>query len=656
MRKTLLIMLCLFCIYSVQAQITTIKTFDNTFFEGVRLLNNGNIIFSAKATGQREQVWMTDGTAAGTKALTSFCNTSLSGAFKPFLNTYYEGVSADASHYYGIVTDYCTSPATRKVFKTDGNTITYSTYTPGTYANPQWYGLEDSGSVGSKMYMFYLAKEIYEYDKNSQNIQLVYGPGNPYPAANNDISLISKKGTDLLLFFHNSGDNNGLLKFNTTNHTVTELFNFGQFYLNKTQHTQINPRFLPPNSHLSGYQPNVINWNGFTYFFISYSDKDYKNHIALWKSDGTTAGTMEVKDIITPSSLDLTYGVSFTPFNGNLYFRFSDKTRSGIWSTDGSTAGTQNIVAVNADTLYHSFYNLTSNMVELNGKLYFLATDRSSNDMELWESDGTIAGTVKSFDFAPAFMGLMDGTTVFNIIYKYNNRIYFKGELITGNKQIITTDGTINGTYSLGGKYNNYSKSPIIFNNDNLYYVDYESSSKSHLQKISLTNAKPLLLNHNTTAAKGQTFTVTGYDLRNANNVYFFDHNNTNYTSTQNVQQINDTTISFIIPSNFTLSNFKIAVGTSQGTFISKSHISAGTTAVDEYEANASYLLINRADKFIISFGDVSKENTIRLIDISGRILIDTKATGQFEISKKDYTAGVYIISVNNKSQKVIIQ
>ena len=98
----------------------------------------------------------------------------------------------------------------------------------------------------------------------------------------------------------------------------------------------------------------------------------------LYKTDGTEAGTVLVKDIIPGSSGSSP--TNLTVVGGSLFF----VAGSGIWKTDGTEAGTTQVKAVsNRNTVRH--------LTNLNGTLLFV----EGNDPEIWRSDGTEAGTVK---------------------------------------------------------------------------------------------------------------------------------------------------------------------------------------------------------------------------------------------------------------------
>ncbi len=75
---------------------------------------------------------------------------------------------------------------------------------------------------------------------------------------------------------------------------------------------------------------------GGTTFFSAF---DAQNGTELWKTDGTSAGTVLIRDIrpgatgANPSSL--------TNVNGTLYFRADDGANgTELWKSDGTSAGT----------------------------------------------------------------------------------------------------------------------------------------------------------------------------------------------------------------------------------------------------------------------------------------------------------------------------
>lgn len=113
---------------------------------------------------------------------------------------------------------------------------------------------------------------------------------------------------------------------------------------------------------------------------IFFSAKNALNGIELWKTNGTTAGTMMVKSITAGNN---TNGgpFSLTAVNDLLYFVQSDTENSGsaqIWKSDGSEIGTTKVT--NLTGSYLNVYDL----FESNGNIYFNYFQPSTGQ-ELWK-------------------------------------------------------------------------------------------------------------------------------------------------------------------------------------------------------------------------------------------------------------------------------
>ncbi len=126
----------------------------------------------------------------------------------------------------------------------------------------------------------------------------------------------------------------------------------------------------------------------------------------LWKSDGTSAGTLLVRDI--KPGLGDSRSRYLTNVNGTLYFRATDgSSGSELWKSDGTSAGTVQV----RDLLPGLTGSLPSSLTNVNGRLYFAASDGTSG-MELWSTDGTSAGTVRASDINPGAGKLQPGPIV----------------------------------------------------------------------------------------------------------------------------------------------------------------------------------------------------------------------------------------------------
>ena len=138
---------------------------------------------------------------------------------------------------------------------------------------------------------------------------------------------------------------------------------------------------------------------------LYFTANDGSNGRELWKSDGTAGGTTMVKDI----DLGVTgIGPVSLVASANLLYFVADDSVNGaeLWKSDGTTTGTAMVKDIHTGSLpgYYGYYHwLTGYYVSLlvvDNTLFFAATD-GSNGVELWQSDGTEAGTLMVADINP---------------------------------------------------------------------------------------------------------------------------------------------------------------------------------------------------------------------------------------------------------------
>src|SRR5262249_17991228 len=123
--------------------------------------------------------------------------------------------------------------------------------------------------------------------------------------------------------------------------------------------------------------------------------------VELWKSDGTEAGTVMVKDI-NPGTASSS-PAQLIAFNGALYFAAtSPATGSTLWRSDGTDAGT---VVVKPGLVVSNPPQAGVRMTNVNGTLFFAGSDAATGT-ELWKTDGTAAGTTLVKDIVPGSGGI----------------------------------------------------------------------------------------------------------------------------------------------------------------------------------------------------------------------------------------------------------
>ncbi|HMT06157.1 MAG TPA: hypothetical protein PKD76_11510, partial [Solirubrobacterales bacterium] len=140
----------------------------------------------------------------------------------------------------------------------------------------------------------------------------------------------------------------------------------------------------PGSLSSGGYYSSTMVAMGSNVFFTA---DDGTNGRELWKSDGTSAGTVMVKDI-RPGAFD-SDAFSLTVVGGTLYFSADDGTNGQeLWKSDGTNAGTTLVKDIDVG----SYGSNPRSFKELGSNVYFTADD-GANGRELWKSDGTNAGT-----------------------------------------------------------------------------------------------------------------------------------------------------------------------------------------------------------------------------------------------------------------------
>lgn len=192
-------------------------------------------------------------------------------------------------------------------------------------------------------------------------------------------------------------------------------------------------RVLPANPDADLTAGELENVNGTLYFHgTSRIDETGHRSTGLWKSNGTAAGTVEVKSFSTGT------GGSSLPAHlkgvGNLVFFAgspADDLSSILWVSNGTEAGTQPVgnIRIGENFLWSS--------IDLDGTLYFAGND--GGDIELWKSNGTDAGTTRVKD-----INASGSSEPFSLVH-IGHTLYFAANAGQG-PALWKSDGTDGGT------------------------------------------------------------------------------------------------------------------------------------------------------------------------------------------------------------------
>jgi ELWxxDGT repeat protein len=149
----------------------------------------------------------------------------------------------------------------------------------------------------------------------------------------------------------------------------------------------------------------------------------------LWSTDGTSAGTKQVVDLV--SGVEGSSPTSLVAIGSTLYFVATDSSGPRLYKSDGTVAGTLAIDALPHNETWLSVNRLTP----IGTDLYFMV--RTDTQYQLWKTDGTTAGTERvdsniGSSFANFRNSVIFGTPV-NPLYQPNsvtlgNKFFFVGE------------------------------------------------------------------------------------------------------------------------------------------------------------------------------------------------------------------------------------
>ncbi len=187
------------------------------------------------------------------------------------------------------------------------------------------------------------------------------------------------------------------LFFSATGPFGTELY-VSDLITNKTTVIDIWPGKTTSGSQNSSKPQNLRGYKGECFFAANNGTSGTE----LWKSNGTAAGTKLVADIRSGSGSSSPAWLKV--YKNELYFNAVTASNGReLWKTDGTTTNTKLLKDIRLGT--RSSMSSSSSfgpwLEEMNGLLYFGADDGKVGN-ELWQTDGTVAGTKLTHDISTA--------------------------------------------------------------------------------------------------------------------------------------------------------------------------------------------------------------------------------------------------------------
>jgi ELWxxDGT repeat protein len=273
----------------------------------------GKAIFWGHSTGFNRDLWVTDGTSAGTYDYAGFSNVGPDPALTVLGTKALFEVTALSGDSFLWVTD-------------------------GTFAGTKFLTGNVAGSASEDIVALGKNALFVEYDEDSNRSHLAVTDG-------------TVKGTHELTVAHASAR--------------------GLFYFNGSPSFQkLGSKVLFAGVDDSG-------------------DATVNFAVNLWVTDGTAKGTKElhVANADPDGLLDSRFGVDFTVLGNKVLFVGRDKNRNyNLWITDGTPNGTKELKSLPSGSMF------PSNITAIGSRAVFSATDKNGA-IDLWVTDGTSKGT-----------------------------------------------------------------------------------------------------------------------------------------------------------------------------------------------------------------------------------------------------------------------
>jgi ELWxxDGT repeat protein len=371
--------------------------------------NQGLFYFAGTDGTHGVELWVSDGTAAGTRMVRDLCPGSCGS--DPFFPSRFAG---------RLLFSARDGVSGRELWSTDGTAAGTVRITDFAEDDPVYYQQGTAVTTGGGRFLFAadeggIGLELWSTDGTAEGGQELIADINEDDFGGSLVSGMRALGDDAF-FFADDGLHGFELWTSDGTDAGTRL----------VADLEPGPEpILPPTVLASAVAGGKL-------FLLLFG---YDEGYSLWRTDGTADGTLRLRG--AGSSPVLWGGTELRAVGGTVFFTLVDgDLGTQLWATDGTQAGTRQVVDSGPGKALFSPFGLA----ELGGSLYFFATAMDGS-FGLWRSDGTAAtplNTVPVKSFGAPY-------GAFPLPTLHAGRLWFFGAAPSGY-ELWTSDGTEAGT------------------------------------------------------------------------------------------------------------------------------------------------------------------------------------------------------------------
>ena len=413
-----------------------------SLYPGISL--GSKVIFQGRTSANGYEVWVTDGTAAGTVLLKDI----VAGAGSAYL---YESTTSGKKAWFVN----CGGGKTFEIWSTDGTPAGTTRFISGLASQPSYLEVS-GGKVFFSMYTTGNGNEPWVSDGTAGGTKMLK---DFYPGSSSGggyyLTEVAPGQVAMSAYSPTEGSELAVTQGTTETTTIIDTNKWTYGPISQSEH------IVQMTSHF-----------GRILFSANDGASNGKHGQELWVTKGTSATTKLVKDILPGTNSGISYyGNSFCRLGDKVLFAANSGWTTGneLWETDGTAAGTKLL-----KDLYPGILSSNpSNLTRIGDKVYFQAYAYRKG-VELWVTDGTAAGTKMVADIYSGF-----GSSRPSWFAPLGDKVVFSAYQSGKGYELWITDGTATGTTLVKDIYaGSFSSSPedLTVYNGKVYFSAYDGT------------------------------------------------------------------------------------------------------------------------------------------------------------------------------------